>query len=122
MKAPSATFLGGHIMLIVGYDDPHGCWIVKNSWGTGLGDSGYWLIAYGQCNIDVYGKIGLRLTNPDPWTKRRNHNGGMIESGDGTIHRNFELLAPSAGNSFTHSWRDNSTPTLPLPAPDPLPT
>ena len=51
--------------MIVGYDDPHGCWIVKNSWGTGLGDNGYWLIAYGQCNIDVYGKETARVALPE---------------------------------------------------------
>ncbi len=45
--------------------------------------------------------------------KRRSHSGGMIESGDGGRHNNFELLAPSSGNSFTHWWRDNGNPALP---------
>lgn len=112
-KAPSATYEGGHVMLAVGFNDLLGCWIVKNSWGTGYGDNGYYLIAYGQCNIDSYAKFGLRLTNPDPWTKRRSHGGGMLESGDGALHRNFELIAPSAGNACTHWWRDNSAATLP---------
>jgi hypothetical protein len=113
-KSSTATYEGGHIMLAVGYDDGLGCWIVKNSWGTGWGDSGFGLIGYGQCNIDTYAMIGLQLTNPDPWTKRRNHSGGMIESGDGARHCNFELLAPSSsGNSFTHWWRDNSQAALP---------
>jgi Papain family cysteine protease len=112
-KVSTATYLGGHIMLAVGYDDNLNCWIVKNSWGTGWGESGFWLIGYGQCNIDSYSKLGLRYANPDPWTKRRSHSGGMIESGDGTLNDNFELLAPSKGNSFTHWWRDNSASGYP---------
>ncbi len=112
-KSPMATLEGGHIMLAVGFDDGLGCWIVKNSWGTGFGNQGYVLIKYGQCTIDDSAKLGLRLTNPDPWTKRRGHNGGMIESGDGALHRNFELIAPNANHSLTHWWRDNSSATLP---------
>ncbi len=112
-KSSTAADEGGHFMLIVGYDDSKNCWIVKNSWGTGWGDSGFGLIEYGQCDIDSYSKMGLQYTNPDPWTKRRSHGGGMIESGDGALHRNFELIAPSAGGSMTHWWRDNSSGSLP---------
>jgi C1A family cysteine protease len=32
---------GGHCILIVGYDDKAGCWIMRNSWGTGFGVNGY---------------------------------------------------------------------------------
>ena len=80
-KSATATFDGSHVMLAVGYDDNLKCWIVKNSWGTGYGNAGYYLIGYGQCNIDVNSKLGFQYSNPDPWTKRRGHSGGMIESG-----------------------------------------
>lgn len=113
VKSSQATYDGGHVMLAVGYDDTLQCWICKNSWGTGYGNQGFYLIGYGQCNIDYYTKYGVQYTNPDPWTKRRSHAGGMIESGDGALHRNFELLAPSKGNSMTHWWRDNSSGSLP---------
>ncbi len=36
-----------HAILIIGYDDNQGCWICKNSSGTGWGDNGYCLIKYG---------------------------------------------------------------------------
>lgn len=41
-----------HSALVVGYQDDAtieggGYWIIKNSWGTGYGDSGYYYISYG---------------------------------------------------------------------------
>lgn len=44
--------VGGHCVEVIGYDDFHGCWICKNSWGAGWGDQGFFRIAYGQCEID----------------------------------------------------------------------
>lgn len=38
--------VGGHVVTILGYDDNEGCWLVKNSWGTKWGDSGYFKLAY----------------------------------------------------------------------------
>ncbi|HEX7077870.1 MAG TPA: C1 family peptidase [Candidatus Eisenbacteria bacterium] len=43
---------GGHCVCCVGYDDTQRCWICKNSWGAGWGDSGFFRIAYGDCGID----------------------------------------------------------------------
>lgn len=46
-----------HAVLIVGWDDSltyergSGGWVVKNSWGTGWGDDGYFQIAYGSASI-----------------------------------------------------------------------
>ncbi len=44
----SGTYQGGHAILIVGYDDTGQYFIVKNSWGSGWGESGYFRIAYSQ--------------------------------------------------------------------------
>jgi C1A family cysteine protease len=43
---------GGHCILVVGYSESKQCWICKNSWGTAWGESGFFNIAYQQCNID----------------------------------------------------------------------
>lgn len=57
---------GGHCVAIIGYDDAQGCWICKNSWGTGWGEGGYFKIAYGQCGIESWlgpwGGAGVSLT------------------------------------------------------------
>lgn len=48
----SGQFAGWHAVAIIGYDDTEACWIVKNSWGTGWGEKGFFRIAYGECAID----------------------------------------------------------------------
>lgn len=47
----SGSLRGYHAVAIVGYDDGLQAFKVKNSWGTGWGESGYFRIAYGECNI-----------------------------------------------------------------------
>lgn len=44
----SGDGVGGHAVLLVGYDDVNQCFIVKNSWGTGWGEQGFFRIAYSE--------------------------------------------------------------------------
>lgn len=37
---------GGHAMLIVGYDDTRGAWLVRNSWGPDWAEQGHFWLAY----------------------------------------------------------------------------
>jgi C1A family cysteine protease len=46
----TGTYQGGHAVLIVGYDDVNQYFIVKNSWGTGWGEAGFFRIAYSELN------------------------------------------------------------------------
>ncbi|NLE75687.1 MAG: hypothetical protein GX605_02895 [Chloroflexi bacterium] len=44
--------LGPHAVTLVGYNDRDGYWIAKNSWGAYWGESGWFRIAYGECDIE----------------------------------------------------------------------
>ena len=46
----SGGYLGGHAVLLVGYNDDEQYFIVKNSWGTWWGEDGYFRIAYSEVN------------------------------------------------------------------------
>lgn len=48
MKMPQADdqVMGGHAVCCVGYDDDRACFIVRNSWGEGWGDGGYFYMPY----------------------------------------------------------------------------
>lgn len=46
MPKPSDELLGGHAILLVGYDDDTQRFKFRNSWGTGWGDDGYGSLPY----------------------------------------------------------------------------
>lgn len=49
------NYVAGHAVLIVGWEDAAcgglGAWIVKNSWGENWGESGYFMIRYGDSDF-----------------------------------------------------------------------
>ena len=47
------TYQGAHAIEIIGYDDTQQAFIVKNSWGAGWGEAGFFLIAYSQLGNPV---------------------------------------------------------------------
>ena len=55
--------LGGHAIVIVGWDDLEQCFIVKNSWGPEWGENGYFRIAYSQVLNEV--KFGISAIDYD---------------------------------------------------------
>lgn len=46
MPQPGDKVRGGHAVTAVGYDDFKQCFIVRNSWGEGWGDKGYFYMPY----------------------------------------------------------------------------
>lgn len=44
----SGSYVGAHAVLAVGYDDAKQAFLVKNSWGSGWGESGFFWIAYSE--------------------------------------------------------------------------
>ena len=43
-----------HIVLLIGWDDEKGAWLIKNSWGKKWGEKGFGWIKYGSNNIGVF--------------------------------------------------------------------
>jgi C1A family cysteine protease len=63
MPQPNERSLGGHAVLAVGYDDVQKRFIVRNSWGTGWGQKGYFTLPYDY--------LANRNLADDLWTIRR---------------------------------------------------
>ena len=56
-----------HGVVLVGYDDPNECWIIKNSWSQFWGENGYGRIRYGELEKHerVFVVIGTRPLHAD---------------------------------------------------------
>lgn len=61
----SNTLAGYHCISVVGYDDTQQCWIIKNSWGTGWGESGFGRIKYGQADLLIDSSWQFYSVDPD---------------------------------------------------------
>ena len=96
---------GFHAVLVVGFDDVNACWIIKNSWGDGWGTNGFVRVAYGEAWVEGAEWFGIRNTNPDPWTKRRQRNGVIVETGNGAAHQNHEVFL-RVGMGIEHIWQE----------------
>ena len=55
-----------HAVVIVGYDDAGGYWIVRNSWGSSWNGNGYFKVAYNNCDIQKYPAYADFMTCNDP--------------------------------------------------------
>ena len=91
---------GGHCVSVVGYDDSQGCWICKNSWGTGFGEQGYFRIQYGDCGIDAT-MWAVDAVLPPPG----------FGSGIGTINNadgRMEVFVRGLDGASYHKWQTSA--------------
>lgn len=52
MPSPNESVLGGHAVLMVGYDEAKQMFIVRNSWGPSWGKAGYFWMPYAYATDD----------------------------------------------------------------------
>eukprot|EP00877_Chromochloris_zofingiensis_P012497 jgi/Chrzof1/7500/Cz02g26030.t1 len=50
-SGPNPQFEEGHAVVLVGYNNDEEYWVVKNSWGPGWADGGFFKVAYGTSGI-----------------------------------------------------------------------
>lgn len=109
----SGTLQGGHCVEVIGYSEAERCWIAKNSWGTGWGMSGYFKIAYGDCNFDTYSFAtagGVKLPATAGWSGWESL-GGVLTSKPSAVSwgaNRIDVVARGTDSATYHRWWDGS--------------
>lgn len=76
---PNNNIIGGHAVLVVGYDDATNLFKFKNSWGTSWGVNGYGYLPYQYYNTGDISELWCVLTQTD--------NNKLIGSGISVVNK-----------------------------------
>ena len=101
---------GLHCVTIIGYNEAEHCWICKNSWGTGWGTGGFFKIAYGECKIDEYEKVGARgIVLPSPphqWYGFENLGGALTSRPNAVswAKNRIDVVVRGLDSAVHHKW------------------
>lgn len=104
---------GLHCVEVIGYNETGQYWICKNSWGNGWGEAGFFRIAYGECKIDTYPKIGCSgvvLPPKAAWHGFENL-GGKITSRPNAVswgQNRIDVVARGLDSAVWHRWWNGS--------------
>jgi len=89
------SILGGHAILIIGWDNAKSAWLCKNSWGENAGPNGdgtFWMAYSGHYHSLSFGMANVTLVNHPPvvWT-------GWYDRDDASGVGDFETLVDLTG-------------------------
>lgn len=103
-----------HAVVLVGYNDAGGYWIVRNSWGAGWGPehSGYFKLGYNECSIESYvNYVEVSSGNPSTPTPTATLNPGTACSPVKTLSCGSTENGSNAGPGSTRKINTYSCTT-----------
>lgn len=115
----TGSYAGAHAVLVVGYDDTQQAFIVKNSWGSGWGEAGFFMIAYSEVTgisrfgysmmvYDGYGDNPTPDPGPQPCSYSLSSSGATFKAAGGT--GSFTTLYAQGSCSLTSLSAVSSSP------------
>lgn len=105
---PRGPSLGGHAVLLVGYDDERNAFKILNSWGTGWGDSGYGWIEYPAMRaiaLQGYSVQDIVKVHPKPPPAPPQDNDEKSES-ESLRHKLISRMAAGSTGMMSHQEID----------------
>jgi PKD repeat protein len=104
-----------HGIVLVGWNDSGGYWILKNSWGTSWGESGYMRIEYGANNVGYAAAYGLpENVTPQPPVADFSGDPTTVEAGNTVQFTDLSTNSPTSW-SWTFEGGTPSTSTAKNP-------
>lgn len=108
------TFDAGHAVLLIGWDDAKGAWLLKNSYGATAGPNGdgtFWMAYAGHRNDLKYGMANVRASAPTPTSRqpdilwRNRINGKTVVW---KMHQT-SILTWASSRTVTGAWQIQAT-------------
>lgn len=112
-----STSSPNHAIVLVGWDDASSYWIMKNSWGTSWGESGYMRIPYGCSNIGYAAAYGIPeggTTPPaeDPYEPNDSATAAYGPIDSATNYADAEISSSTDVDWFYFNTQDSGTITV----------
>jgi C1A family cysteine protease len=101
-KHTTGSYMGGHAISIVGFDDSKHAWIIRNSWGPDWGDHGFAYVSYDDESGVGDSTWGFEIPAVDGYVVARNVHDHDFLSGDISIS-GFSSYANTTQLGFTYS-------------------
>lgn len=95
IPAPGEAIYGYHAICAVGYDDDNEWWVIRNSWGTGIGDNGHFYFPYEY--------LTAQYMASDIWTIRTITSGPAVDCKVGSWSLPTACSPSTCGSSGTQT-------------------
>ena len=105
----SGTDLGGHAVLIIGWDDSKGAWLCKNSWGPSGGpdsDGTFWIAYSGHVHNLEFGMANIEVTSapPVPDIKTNGSDGPLLVAPAESVNLTISLDPGDMAGEWADWW------------------
>ena len=106
-----------HAIVLVGWDDKRGAWLLRNSWGDWWGEDGYMWIEYGSNNVGAQALWATVESSKSPVVKTRSQRKLSVKNATGgplkvsVQYKNRSGWAPAKGaakESLTYTLADGA--------------
>ncbi len=120
-KTITNHFLGNHAIELIGWDDAHQCFIVKNSWGASWGENGFFRIAYTElASVVQFANLAISYTStfisstPNPLTDFYITTPNAYNSNVPMANVSDPMVDVSGNAPLAVTFEDTSTSTTPV--------